>query len=105
MEAIAYFNAHLPLARGDQQQEALIALLAANAPLFKQADGIHFDGFAIERRYRRDNNGAAGAGIVFAQPRIERCFVRIRNDPGLIEDRPCRAGRKSGMGWRTGKCQ
>ena len=49
VKAIANLDPHLALCWRDQQQQPLIALLAADAPLFKQSDGIHLDGFAIER--------------------------------------------------------
>src|SRR5947209_5397018 len=99
LEAVADLDPQLALLQEDDEHDAVVDALAADLPLFGEADGDVFQALALERGEDRDDHLRAGGALAVGQLALEPLAVGGGQDAGLVVDaRGGRRGKGEGEG-------
>ena len=96
-EPVAHLDAHLVLGGRNEEDNAVVLLLASEVPVAPELIAVIGDLVALQRVQRDDDELVTGGVLQPLQLLLERDFRRRRNDPGLV-DHPAgelRKGRRS----------
>ena len=88
LEPVADLDAQMPVILGDDEQRAIVDLLAPDLPGLGNADRELLDGFLARGRHDQDRDLAALARFQILQPIIQRGDVGCRQRSGLVDDAP-----------------
>ena len=85
-EAVTDLDAQPAIVLGDDEQRAVVDLLAADLPGLRDAKRILLDGLAVGRRHDQHRDLAALSRLQIPQRLRQRCDVAGRERAGLVDD-------------------
>ena len=88
LEAVADLDAQMAVVLGDDQQRAVVDLLAADLPGFRDPDRKLLDALGLRRRHDQHRDLAALARLEILQGLRQRGDVAAGQRPGLIDHAP-----------------
>ena len=87
-QAIADLDAQMAVVLGDDEQCAVVDLLAADLPGFRHPKRERLDRLAVGRRHDQHRDLAALAGLEILQRLRQRGDIAARQRPGLVDHAP-----------------
>ncbi len=104
-EAVTDLDAQAAVVLGDDEQRAVVDLLAADLPGLRDAKRILLDGLAVGRRHDQHRDLAALSGLQVLQRLRQRGDVASRERAGLIDDASRQRRHRDERQGRTGPAQ
>ena len=89
LEAIADFDAHLPLGGGNEDEHAVVVPLLPDAPLLEEPVGVLLHRHPVERRHRHHRNLRRRLLFDVAEQRAEfRARLRVQHVGAVVDVAP-----------------